>query len=657
MERRLSDERTIIAYGDDDPLGLDGQFDGPPAPASLFSSGDIAFDPSNHQNTSDIEASSSLALNMDNEMKKRRSSTIKLQPRAPLASSKRPQFIPRRHSGLSRISRKSDIIVQETTPVNKSLNMHHIVLKMTIHTEHDIRTSFVINQDSSGCGIGRKPSNVVSIPADKYMADINHAIITYDVHPVHGAGYYIVSGDASSNGTYIRLSPCVADDVTSKTQWPLETGCQFRAGKSDFQVISIESSALFLRVISGKLAGKEYKIDSTGATIGRSADNSIHTGDGELSRRHAAIWFHGNKFYAQDMGSTNGTFMKLCGSYEHPYRLEVGDHILVSQTCLSVNRFDFGVNENMGARKQMEDSHSTIQDMNISALSSVGLYPQSFFGVFDGHGGAEASQYLNEHLHKNIMEEIHKRSEEIMSCRTKEHVHVIVKEGLTIAFEATDAEFLKNSSKPQAGSTATTVFIAGQTIYVANVGDSRTVLSRNGIGIRLSNDHKPSSLQQLFQLSRADEAQRIRETGGFIIHGRVMGELAVSRAFGDCEFKTYDTYACSTALRLEDENGVEQPVVNPNDILKGPLVISTPEISIADITESDEFLLLASDGLFDVFEDQEAITFIRKEMERCGDVQRTVESLVDYAIGTQGSRDNVTAIVVMLKEMHIELDS
>ena len=41
-------------------------------------------------------------------------------------------------------------------------------------------------------------------------------------------------------------------------------------------------------------------------------------------------------------------------------------------------------------------------------------------------------------------------------------------------------------------------------------------------------DHKPA---------REDETRRIRDAGGFVINNRVMGELAVSRAFGDCEFK------------------------------------------------------------------------------------------------------------------------
>ncbi|OQR88063.1 hypothetical protein ACHHYP_07628 [Achlya hypogyna] len=586
-----------------------------------------------------------IAIPIDADMKKRRSSTIKLQPRAPSSGPKRPQFIPRRHSGLSRISRPSDSDSDGKDSFNlaKTCMNHNLVLKMTIHTDEDVRTSFVVTQDPAGCGIGRKPTNVVGIPADKYILEINHAIVKYSMHPVHGAGYYITNGGGGANATYVRLSPMIPDDVSSMTQWPLSLGCHFRAGKSDFEVTAVSAASLRLRVLSGKLMGNIYDIDGSGATIGRSADNTIHTGDGELSRRHAAIWCDPSdgRFYVHDVGSTNGTFMKLCGAYADPYRLEIGDHILVSQTCLSVNRFDYGVSDNMGYRKHMEDAHSFIQDMNVSALAKAGFTPQSFFGVFDGHGGLEASHYLHDQLHKYIISELQSRSAET-ELTTVAHIDKLVVESLTAAFEQTDAAFLRESERPQAGSTATTVFIAGSRMYVANVGDSRTVLSRNGIAVRLSNDHKPS---------RPDEAQRIRDTGGFIIHGRIMGELAVSRAFGDCEFKTYDTYGSQSNLRLEDEFGVEQPVVNPNEILKGPLVIATPEVTTSDLTDQEDFLLMGSDGLFDVFEDQEAVDYVKTQLRKFGDVQRTVEALVEYAIGTQGSRDNVTAIVVLFKDV------
>ena len=60
------------------------------------------------------------------------------------------------------------------------------------------------------------------------------------------------------------------------------------------------------------------------------------------------------------------------------------------------------------------------------------------------------------------------------------------------------------------------------------MGDSRTIISRNHALALTSSDHKPA---------REDEARRIREAGGFIFQNRVMGELAVSRAFGDRELK------------------------------------------------------------------------------------------------------------------------
>ncbi|CAK4837422.1 unnamed protein product, partial [Aphanomyces euteiches] len=358
MEMRPSEEQTTMTI-DEESLDMEIDQGAEDPPPTLRSSSDLALSGSIHDTLSDGDTGSSLALAMDGDFKKRRSSTIKLQPRAPQSHLKPPQFVPRRHSGLSRISRKTDIAKNAAEELAKK--MHPIVLKMTIHTDQDIRTSFVISNDQIHCGIGRNPSNAISIPADKYLADIDHAIISYVVHPIHGPGYYITPGATETNGTYIRLSPCSTDDVAAKSQWPLEVGCQFRAGKSDFEVLSTGPASMQLGVLTGKLAGKVFTINATGATIGRSADNTIHTGDGELSRRHAAIWYDGSKFYGQDLGSTNGTFMKLCGAYEHPYRLEIGDHILVSQTCLSVNRFDFGAYENMGARKQMEDAHSTIQ--------------------------------------------------------------------------------------------------------------------------------------------------------------------------------------------------------------------------------------------------------------------------------------------------------
>jgi len=87
---------------------------------------------------------------------------------------------------------------------------------------------------------------------------------------------------------------------------------------------------------------------------------------------------------------------------------------------------------------------------------------------------------------------------------------------------------------------------------------------RNFKPYALSEDHKPS---------REDEAKRIRDSGGFVINNRVMGELAVSRAFGDCEFK-------KGIQSIAQEEGMK---VAPEDITMNwdaPLIIAEPEIKV-----------------------------------------------------------------------------
>lgn len=525
----------------------------------------------------------------------------------------------------------------------------YVVLKMTSFSEDDVVTSFRFSE-VGGC-VGRDPTNVAAIPADKLLAPVDHAHILY----WHGH-FYLENGSPANTGTFVRLTGCGSSLVTAKEedkmQWPLSVNTVFRAGKSDFHVTSFDEATqtLELSVKSGKLAGQVYTVGANGAGIGRSAENLIHAGDGELSRKHCAIWFDEltSQFYLVDLSSTNGTFMKLTGPYQDPYRLEIGDDLLISQTCLTVNRFDYGTHANMGARKHMEDAHTVVQDLQISQLTAKGLYPQSFFAVYDGHGGMEASSYLGETLHHNIQAEFRSKRKQFDpdTDLALDDLYGRIEECLTAAFQRTDDDFLTESERPQAGSTATTVFIAGDQLFVANVGDSRTVLSRDGVAVRLSNDHKPN---------RPDEAQRIRETGGFVIHGRIMGELAVSRAFGDSPFKTYELPqspkpTSDADAKPRSEYDSQELPVNPNDILKGPMVIPTPEFTRTELTGAEEFVMLASDGLFDVLKDQEAVDYVRRKIVELGDVQRAVEATVEHAVVQQRSMDNVTAVVVMFKD-------
>ena len=101
-------------------------------------------------------------------------------------------------------------------------------------------------------------------------------------------------------------------------------------------------------------------------------------------------------------------------------------------------------------------------------------------------------------------------------------------------------------------------------MYIANCGDSRAVLCRQGKALQMTDDHKPE---------REDEAERVELAGGQVLYWnghRVMGILAMSRAIGD------------RGLR--------------------PYVIPEPEVTMLTRCEEDDFLLLASDGLWDVME-------------------------------------------------------
>lgn len=414
-------------------------------------------------------------------------------------------------------------------------HLKSIVLKFTTLSESNEAPSFTIG--SRGGRIGRGPGNEVSIPSDSRLTAIGHAQIEYS-----NGSFFLIDGGYDF-GASIRISVGV-----KKKQWTLDIDARFSIGNSVFRSAGENSEGqLVLDCLEGPLKGERKVIPRRGATLGRSSDNTVSIPDRELSRRHSRIEYDDNakKFFVCDIGSTNGTYMQLVGPYRGRYKLSLNDHILVGRTGFSVNRFDYGISEEMGHRNSMEDSCAIVQHLNIVPLSNYYLAPQSFFGVYDGHGGSHASIYLSQNLHVNVVDALTDVAPELLQIieeaassgkeqlsnegpPSKEKLDRVVVNALKSSFKKTDLDFIGTSEHPQSGSTATTVLLLGRRLYCANVGDSRTVLSRNFEAVPFSLDHKPS---------REDESKRIRDAGGFVINNRVMGELAVSRAFGDAEFK------------------------------------------------------------------------------------------------------------------------
>jgi serine/threonine protein phosphatase PrpC len=222
------------------------------------------------------------------------------------------------------------------------------------------------------------------------------------------------------------------------------------------------------------------------------------------------------------------------------------------------------------------------------------LHNNSFkhaFAIFDGHSGAEASTFAS----KNLISQISSLDES----------------GIAEAFKHIDDEFCQLNPK-KGGTTVGLSIIDNVNLLTANIGDTRIILIRTENYQVLSYDHVASDV---------NEKIRVEKAGGYITQhhntNRVCGQLAITRSIGDARFKDY--------------------------------IISTPFYNSTRMTIDDLALVIASDGLFEVIGNEEVVQVVRDKIEfsPC----QIAEVLSNEAID-RGSKDNVTVIVVKLKEFY-----
>lgn len=192
------------------------------------------------------------------------------------------------------------------------------------------------------------------------------------------------------------------------------------------------------------------------------------------------------------------------------------------------------------------------------------------------------------------------------------------------------------------GCTATTVLVNKERIIVANVGDSRAVMSRTNGTLDLSTEHRVYGTGEVV----AAESQRVEESGGWVEDGRVCGVLAVSRAFGDANFK-------GKGLKKLLADGIRDGFWS-KEFADTVTFVNDPVISVPDVLEmsvssdTDEFVIVASDGLWDVVSSKEGCDFVKKDLRRGRSPAEAASRLVDIATRRRTS-DNVAVIVIDLK--------
>ena len=259
-------------------------------------------------------------------------------------------------------------------------------------------------------------------------------------------------------------------------------------------------------------------------------------------------------------------------------------------TIQPFKEYFYSSEQNPEHRQTMEDFHSVVPQMG-------GDSNKSYFAIFDGHGGNKASIFCKDKHHIILNKCL---------LATKSNID----KSLKYSFEQTDKELnamLKVDDK--VGTTATVVMLLYENntrvVYCANVGDSKCyLLKMNGSVLQLSMDHTCAD---------KSEVERIKKTEGLVFNNRVFGSLIITRSIGDKEMKNYGVIATPT---------VKKVIVNE---------------------EEDNYIIIASDGLWDVVKEEQMMLFASEDMPAESLSKRLVQMAKEG-----GSVDNISCIVIKL---------
>ncbi|XP_021281285.1 protein phosphatase 2C 57 isoform X2 [Herrania umbratica] len=267
-----------------------------------------------------------------------------------------------------------------------------------------------------------------------------------------------------------------------------------------------------------------------------------------------------------------------------------------------------------GRREEMEDD---------LVIRSDGLDGFSFAAVFDGHGGVSSVKFLRDELYKECVTSLQG------GFLLNGGDFNAIRKALTKAFENADKKLLNwlettAEGDDESGSTATVMLVGNEVLFISHVGDSCVVLSRAGKVEVLTDSHRPYGSNE----TSLQEIRRIREAGGWIVNGRICGDIAVSRAFGDTRFKTKKNEMLKKGVeeRKWSEKFISRIVFN------GDLVIASPDTFKVALGSDAEFILLASDGLWDYINSSDAVAFVRNQLREHGNVQVACDALAQAAL-------------------------
>jgi len=330
-----------------------------------------------------------------------------------------------------------------------------------------------------------------------------------------------------------------------------------------------------------------------------------------------------------------------------------------------------GVSLTQGPREEMEDFVAVVPRARCGYL---------YAAVFDGHAGSAAARFLADRLYPALSQTIEEtnyvdcelppmtstssdeasNSKDSTQAQAQQNLATASLDGLccpvdispalAATFDALDVDLLKylkslpDPPERDAGSTATVVLARKGRIVAANVGDSRAVLCRGGVAVDLTTEHRVYGKSA----AASSEASRVKAAGGWLDDGRVCGVLAVSRAFGDPGLKRAGLGA-TLRQGVEDGAWTEEFARERQAIgFEADPVVPTPDVTALATTDRDEFVVVASDGLWDVLPSRDAVRVARAALRKGVGPAGAAAALAEAAVKRR-TPDNVAVVVVDLK--------
>ena len=301
-----------------------------------------------------------------------------------------------------------------------------------------------------------------------------------------------------------------------------------------------------------------------------------------------------------------------------------------------------------------EDRVSVNSLVKKPSSSKIKSWPKiSYFAIFDGHGGEECSEFLkNNYLNylienKNFPFDI--KISMIETCQKIEEDF----------FKQKCSDNLEESDK--SGSCALIAVIFDNKIYIANIGDSRAIMSMNG-GVKikqLTTDHKPENIKEYeraikngskIYLDDNDEVDRDISKLNFV-KDKADLEKKIEIKQKNTEEKIFRVYPSDLAVMrtIGDIKAKKKEF----GALPGT-VINTPDIFVYDLNGSVDFIVMGCDGIFDDLSNQEIINaawlvFKNRGKEKNYDMNELTKEACDivmkFALEKQTS-DNLSCIII-----------